>query len=355
MPRNPSSFLLPIAHVFHLFTMSLLRLPAEILRQIFDEIGSSFFYEDLGRLTVCKKWFNFAVPMCFKCITLSQEMLRRLVTSGVAIKPSPLKDSLETLDLELKGYIPCYAQESISWKAIAQNEASEDSSVRTWMEALYFDLAQLAIVAQQSHKLRKLCIRAQISLSQEAFDLPEDYLSLPTMQALLSVESLNVLVLDLSGSSFVSSEQQGNDSHICPVIGTLLRTLRCLHLRMRSVCPDILEPRGNNNCLHLSVVAINLSLMTTLPEILQGTHANRCGSGPGGLPQLKAEMVEQAEILANQMASPKIIRILTQTLPDFEMLSLDVLTGKKMKLDYDMAWDEDGEAVDLEPESEILR
>lgn len=40
----------------------LLRLPPETLTQVFDEIGSSFFHHDTGRLTVCKQWFKFALP-----------------------------------------------------------------------------------------------------------------------------------------------------------------------------------------------------------------------------------------------------------------------------------------------------
>jgi hypothetical protein len=344
--------------------MSLLQLPPETLRQIFDQISSSFFREDLGRLTVCKQWFEFALPACFKCITLSQETLRSLITSGVIKKPSPLKDSLETLDLELRGYQSCisttypqeYAQESNSLKATAPNEAPRDNTVKTWIKALNNDLAQLAIVAQQSHRLRTLRIRAWSSPSPEPLDSPENYLSLPTMQALLSMENLSVLVLDLSGSFLNSSGQQGNGRHICPAIGAVLRTLRTLHLRMRSICPDVLKPRDLNDSLHLSVVVINLSLTTNLPGITSAAHSKRCGSRGGGLLQLKADIQEQAEALATRMASPKIMRILTHSLPQFDTQSLDVLTGKSMILDDDVAWDEDGKTVkeDSEPESELL-
>ncbi|KAI1649642.1 uncharacterized protein F4817DRAFT_27443 [Daldinia loculata] len=188
--------------------MSLLRLPPETLTQIFDQIGSYFFREDLGRLTVCNQWFEFALPACFKCITLSQKTLWSLIASGI-------------------------------------------------------------------------------------LDSPKDYLSLPTMQSLLSLENLSVLVLDLP---------------------------------------------------------------TDLPGITSAAHAKRCGSQAGGLLQLIADIQEQAEVLATRMASPKTIRILTHSIPQFETQSFDVLTGKTMLLDHDMAWDEDGKTVkeDSEPESELL-
>jgi len=57
-------------------------------------------------------------------------------------------------------------------------------------------------------------------------------------------------------------------------------------------------------------------------------------------------MREQAEALAARMASPKTVRILTHSYPNFRRQSLDVLTGKTMILEGDVAWDEDGETVE---------
>lgn len=36
--------------------------PAEILDLIFDDLDPSFFYDDSGRLTVSKLWYQFALP-----------------------------------------------------------------------------------------------------------------------------------------------------------------------------------------------------------------------------------------------------------------------------------------------------
>lgn len=341
--------------------MSLLRLPPEILKQIFDQIDSSFFREDLGRLTVCKQWLVFALPACFRCITLSEETLRSLIASDVMKKPVLLKNSLETIDLVLKGYHYCnstfysqeYAEDSNPLNPTSVNETFRNNPVQTYIKAVNNDLARLATVVQQSRRLRTLRVRAWSSPSPERLDRAEDFISLATMQALLLVENLRVLVLDLSGSFLNSSGHQENDYHICPIIGSLLRTLRTLHVRMRSICPDCLKPRDHNPSLHLSVVAINLSLTT---GIMAAAHSKRCGSQGGGLLRLKAAIQEEAEALAARMASPKTIRILTHSLPQFETQSLDVLTGKTMILDDDKAWDEDGKTVmeDSEPESEIL-
>ncbi|KAI0536544.1 hypothetical protein GGR58DRAFT_475090 [Xylaria digitata] len=342
--------------------MSLLKLPPETLAQIFDHIGSSFFREDLGRLTVCKQWFEFALPECLKCITVSQETLRGLITSEAVKNPSPFKRSLETLDLELKGYRYTYSstvdlqdnqQESDVLNAPASSEALEGIPAKTWIDILNEDLAQFAIIAQQSRRLRTLRIRARSSPSPDTLDSPEDYLLLPTIRGFLSLENLNVLVLDLSVSLLNSSEEQGNGLHICPTIGALLCTLRTLHLRMHSICPDVLKLQDHDDSLNLSVVVINLSLITNEPGITSAAHSKRCGSPAGGLLQLKADIQERAEALAARMKSPKVMRVLTHSLPQFKTQSLDVLTGKTMVLDDEMAWDEDGKTVmeDSEPES----
>ncbi|KAI1824347.1 hypothetical protein F4861DRAFT_267034 [Xylaria intraflava] len=343
--------------------MPLLRLPPETLAQIFGELGSSFFHEDLGRLTICKRWFEFALPVCVKRVTLSQETLRSLVASGAAARSFPLERNLEVLDLKLKGYHDPgsstfepqqAAQESNALDASASNEASDGISVKTWVDVLDDDLAQLAVIVQKSRRLRTLRIRAWSAPSLDPFDSSENYLSLPTMRSFLSVENLSVLVLDLPDVFPNPSGEQGNGLHICPAIGALLRTLKTLHIRMRSICPDVLKPRDSDDSLQLRVVVINLSLMTNQPGITSAAHARRCGSqGLRGLLRLKADMQKQGQALATRMATPKVMKILTHSLPNFDHLSLDVLTGKTTA-PGDTGWDEDGEVViaDPEPESE---
>jgi hypothetical protein len=343
--------------------MSLLRLPPETLVQIFDQVGSSFFREDLGRLTICKQWFEFALPACFKCVTLSQETLRRLITSGVTKRPSPLNYSLETLDLELRGYQADIStsqfqentHESNALTTTVSSEALGENPVRSWRQVLDSDLAQLATIARQSRMLRTLRIRAWSSPPANTLGYLMNYLPLPTIQGFLSLENLSVLVLDLSVGFLSSPGEQENGHHICPSIAALLPTLRILHLRMHSICPDVLKPQGPENNLRLSELVINLSLTTNQPGITSAAHSKRCG-GVGGLLHLISDIREQTAALAARMGSPRIVRILTHSLPLFEIQSFDVLTGKMMVLDDDMAWDEDGKIVmeDSEPESELL-
>ena len=332
--------------------MLLLRLPPEILRLIFDQIGSPFFHEDLGRLTVCKQWFELALPTSLKCITLSRTTLQSLITSGINQISSLLRNHLETLDIDLRGIQldpPEYVQESDALVATAPHQPHTDEGFSAASLAAPKNLEQLATITQNSHRLCTLRIRVG------GFLHLREYLRLPTMQALLLVENLRVLVLDLP-SGFMNWTGLGdNGDHICPAIGALLCTLRTLRLRMSCICPDVLKPQGPSGSLQLSEVVINLSMTEHLRSFTAVGESNRCGSQGGGLPQLKADLCAQAEALATQMAFPKVIRILTHSGPRFETESLDILTGKTVVLDDAMAW-EDIKTVEeaSDTESEII-
>lgn len=324
--------------------MLLLRLPPEILRLIFDQIGSLFFHEDLGRLTVCKQWFEFALPTSLKCITLSRTTLQSLITSGIIQRSSLFQDHLETLDIGLRGIHPD-APEYVHEPDALDHEGFSAASL-----AAPKNLEQLATITRNSHRLCTLRIRVG------GFLHLREYLPLPTMQALLLVENLRVLVLDLPSGFMNWSGQGGNGDHICPAIGALLCTLRTLRLRMSCICPDVLKSQGPSGSLQLSEVVINLRLTEHLPSFTTEGEPDRCGSQGGGFPQLKADLCAQAEALATQMAFPKVMRILTRLTPQFETESLDILTGKTVVLDDAIAWDEDIKTVEeaSDTESEII-
>ncbi|KAF4998785.1 hypothetical protein FDECE_11713 [Fusarium decemcellulare] len=342
--------------------MSLLQLPPETLKQIFDHIDSAFFHEDLGRLTVCKQWFEFARPVCFKSITLSQDNLC-ILTSRSITKLLPLTNSLEWLDLELDGYrdlvsmysLRQYVQEPhVHWATTMKKSGLPLDSINGWMKHLDEDLAKLAIIVQRSRKLRVLRIAAWSSpIRDDPWTAgPENYFSMPTMQALLSMENLRVLFLDLSAGFLGPPSEVENNGHICLAIGALLHTLETLHLRMRRICPDVLKPRDPNGILRLSEVVVHLSLNLNFNGTMEVSQSKRCGVKEAAFLRNKADIQEQAEILATRMASPKVFRILTTSPSALRTWSLDVLTGKIMRLKREYTRDDDGEIAIEDVESE---
>lgn len=343
--------------------MLLLQLSSEILRLIFDQIGSSFFREDLKRLTVCKQWYEFALPECLRRVVLSGDSLDRLVNTDILKQASTLTRSCKDLTLYIGGdqirsfspsalsHLPTSSNgdPSIALGAVSQGDTLANS------QTLDNNLAELALLLQRTSKLRVLHIRAWCFPPLHVRGCQGDYLSLPTIRSLLSVDNLAVLALDLSVGFHDPFEYQEAGCQLCPTIGALLDNLRALQLRLRTICPNALKPRSRIHGLGLAKVVINLSLATNLPWQTSAIHSKRCGSDGGGMLQLKTDMQKQAESLVPRMAEPKVLRILTHSLPAIETRVLDVRTGKTMILDDNAAWDQDGRACEeySSPESEL--
>ncbi|KAI9888210.1 MAG: hypothetical protein M1814_001091 [Vezdaea aestivalis] len=344
--------------------MPLLSLPPEILLRIFDYIGSSYFRSDVSRLTVCKEWSRFARDACFRDLHVIPETLRRLLSSPYLESSLPLvKDSMEILDLELKGFEDwdsiSLSQHDTQVQTVATAsilDGAHGRAVRAaWTTELNNDLLYLASIVEQS---RRLCVLRIYATSELHPFVPllerRDYLFRPTVCAFFSISSLTSLELDLCGTRII--QEYGEGFHICTDIAALLTTLRRLQVRMRSICADVLKPRQHCTTLRLEELIINLSLSDESLLTTSTAHATCCGSSTGGFLQLKADLEKQAQVLVTQMAAPKMVRILTHILPSIQIRAFDVLTSKTVALSKDAEWDDKGETMEdqvSDEESEI--
>ncbi|KAK3988712.1 hypothetical protein QBC44DRAFT_97930 [Cladorrhinum sp. PSN332] len=336
--------------------MSLLKLPPEILIQIFGHVGSSYFRSDLSRLTVCKHWSEFALTACFRHFYATQKTLERLLSSQhVESSQRLVQDSVETLDVSLKGFEGWYDEYVSDWNG------DHGLAVReSWTAELEIELRYLITVMRQSRKLRILRIQATSEL-HPLFPFLErrDYLCVYTAIAFLSAASnLTSLELDLCGTGLRPYYSPGGP-HVCMVIAVLLTKLRHLRLRMRSICADVLKPPRRYANLRLNEMLINLSLSNESPVITSAAYATCCGSSSstGGFLRLKADLEKEAQVFVTHMVAPKMVRILTHALPTMEMRAFDVLTGRNLKLSEGAEWDDDGEVIEdpavSDAESEI--
>ncbi|KAF2823619.1 hypothetical protein CC86DRAFT_447362 [Ophiobolus disseminans] len=288
--------------------MLLLELPPETMIQIFAYVGSSYFRSNLALLTVCKQWSKFAHSACFQDFHVTQKTLRRfLSTPDVKSSLSLVKDSAETLDLDLEGFE--------NWETISAVPAR-------FAGFLNKDLLRLATIIKESRKLRTLRIQATLELHPQISLLDRrDYLFPFTLHAMLSAGNLTSLELDLCGTRIGPYQSQDPDEgfHVCTSIASFLTTLRRLRLRMCHVCAE---------CYKASEKYLN----NTSPLNLSVAHAERCIPESGGFLQLKADIEEQAQALATQMAAPKMVRVLTHKYPHLTLRACDVLTGKEISL-----------------------
>lgn len=151
---TPSALSSPTKH-----TMSLFELPPETLIQIFNYVGSSYFRSHLSRLAVCKQWSKFVRSACFRDFYVTQETLRRLLSSPYVETSLPLiKDSVEFLDVVLKGFddwdsIPLsrHDSQSVNVPNVSTWDGLHGHAVRAaWTTELDNHLLHLATIIEQS-------------------------------------------------------------------------------------------------------------------------------------------------------------------------------------------------------------
>jgi hypothetical protein len=96
------------------------------------------------------------------------------------------------------------------------------------------------------------------------------------------------------------------DVHLCPHIAMLLPRLRYLTLRMRNLCPKILQTPDCSGPIPLKRLTIILGKFFMTPR---GELSRLCHSPRESRPHLIGEIETEAAILSKRMANPKIVRL----------------------------------------------
>ncbi|KAM5439477.1 hypothetical protein MferCBS31731_004574 [Microsporum ferrugineum] len=338
--------------------MSLLDLPSEILLWVLECLGASFFRDDIGRLTVCKRWYGVAHHIFYADIELQAGTLSKLFAHpSLPTRAHLFKHSLKILTVELRGFM--------DWNRVCIQDLDDGNIqpyIDSWTSSINNNLSKLAAYIHEGKVLRTLRFTAWSEFTPIFPTLPRrDYLYFDTIFNFLSLDSLTVLELDTCGSHFihygVSQSQSGRQRHICQHIAALLPQLHCLRLRLREICPLALQPQGADTP-YLKSVIVNLSLSNEPSDITSASYSRRCGSSERpGFPQLRSDMEDQATRLAGQMSYPVIVRVLFHPHNGCSSLGwkqeyLDVLTGKRATLEPSIPWDEDGETEPEDSEEE---
>ncbi|PVI05111.1 hypothetical protein DM02DRAFT_668576 [Periconia macrospinosa] len=342
--------------------MMLLDLPAEILFQIFEFVGSAYFRSSWKHLAICKEWSNYAIVACYRDFYVTPKKLARLrhIDSRYTWEGLfRIRNNAKSLEVELNeedgDQLKILYSQGHGGGRFTRYQRRHDWAVRTDSH-----LSRLASVVGQSRKLRTLRILATPS-SRFIYYHGEseyyDFLFPNTLKSfLLSANHLTTLDLDLSESELVylvNAPRRLDDYHICSRIAELLTTLEKLRLRMRSICPELLRVPPHKTGLRLREVLINLSLRTHQPlmlVLLTASHACHCKHFPRtGNRLLKEDMEKQAQELVTHMAAPKMVRILSHETPASKMRAFDAMTGKYIMLGEDtecQGWDEPGEVIE---------
>ena len=143
-----------------------------------------------------------------------------------------------------------------------------------WASLINEKLVGLGAMLSNSKRLEEFSLEASSEVDGEKG--PRwDYLHDSTIRSLISnlPSSLNNLTLDMCGSRAVAADRDRSTIHICPLIANRLHDLRHVRLRMRCICPQVLETSSYKPDVEssLKTLVIKLSL-PRFPEAVNEVH-----------------------------------------------------------------------------------
>ncbi|KAK4132150.1 hypothetical protein BT67DRAFT_348132, partial [Trichocladium antarcticum] len=308
--------------------ISLTQLPPEILLAIFDLLDSEFFHQDVGRLTVSRRWYDFAWPVFAEHVELqtAKSLAAFTAAEGLLERANPhmtsLILSLDNASLNL-GRLP----------------VTDDDRGR-WMTSVQSALARLNVGLQQCSRLRSLRLR---------FLIYDAYLLADNLLELVATRHLTSLYIDGAGSGrLYRGSEISTHPCFCRSISPLLRTLRRFHCRLDFVCPRLLDTPADGALVDLEELVINLSRPIVAGEGY--SYSRRCqptfpGRFPGSdlsLVRLKRDMETQAASLARRMKNPRMVRVMSHELPALGVFAFDVLREQHLRLEPGAEWNARG-------------
>lgn len=334
--------------------MYFLGFPAEILERIFSYVGPEFFRRNLSQLSISKKWNIFARNKFSRGVVLNDknlDVLSLYLTSQKIV--TGMENRMEMLKLKFRGYYD-------------GRQSEENRPVFCRSAYVIYLNEQLDILAEISHRCRKLH-RLRIETDADGyFGLSEDYLDRTMMCEILAIE--NLTYLDLNLGTGVSPTYVGkNHLHLCASIAARLPTLLELRLRLRRMCPDALKPPATMETseptlhLHTIIIFVTSNNEQSVRDSNFEQSVRDCRTPATG-ELLWAPMQGGLEKLIPQMAKPKVVRLLSHVSTDRHELAgsdriqgYDLLNEKHFTLDQDAYWSDEGEDIEDGKEGLIWR
>ena len=342
-------------------------LPNELQIQILNHLGTPFFREDISRLTVCKAWYTLAECVIKEDVHLGAKGLLNFLNP-------PLNETREA-------GIPEWAKTQTRRLMISvdSNLKTYDKSVRdheTW--ARYRPLARgmresFEYIQKSLHEFKKLeefTVRfhslrtySNSDPTEVKADGPNLYYLVAGVQLPGNLQHLSSLELDLCSYGVNCDLGSGWCSHLNGLLGSLRRLrlrLTVLCTRLLRVDPDMPEK------LVLEDLIINTDLRISQFS-LESECVTFCGDRHSFDPSIDdSDFLDAAKLIVRRMSNPKIVRFLWRAALDWSSAcsdevvsdveqrdrrySYDCLTRKRMKLQYDASWSDDGDtdSEDLE-------
>ena len=151
---------------------------------------------------------------------------------------------------------------------------TEDHRLRPWMHRVNKKLFMLSEVLRNCKTLKELSLEAS-SEYDPALGPRWDYLCGSTVTSIMRALPIGLknLTLDTCGSKLTTSSHNGRPAHLCSYIALRLQDFEHVRIRMRHICPQILDTSTNlsDTRSRLKTLIIRLSL-PMFPEASYEMH-----------------------------------------------------------------------------------
>lgn len=344
-----------------------MQLPPELLLLIFGCLGTGFFREDLGRLTVSKQWWHLAWTVLVRHLQFDNLSSLEKFTKHEAVVAQS-QPYINTVSLSIGFRQPLHvnkthvtksrsrrrakkltilpeaelfgvaSSKSTARKATVSTNAVGEDGIKNEPSQLNSSLTTLAATLQGCHAMRSLKVEIQLPRAARPLVLGKPLVDL------LSVPHLTSLHYDTGGCLLAPTEYSG--THRCRSISAMLPSLRRLRCRMERMCEDLLAPPPGEAPLALEEVIVYL----TAPQCVHDVKSCRFPD-VFYLRHIRELMEKQARALVARLANPRMVRVIThEALPGVRgplmPYALDVIEGKRTKLRFNAEWDAEGVVVD---------
>lgn len=294
-------------------------IPSEILTLIANCLGPSELRKSAAYLLIFKSWYHAALPVYLSRLPLTDlylashhdldkfpppdTALANLIqtkTKRLSVRlvghPSKCPGVLPWYDnsgLEKTGDGPLLGQDGAkkweSWdynwmtvspdgdtfsREIRWHWLGEQRALHHWASRINNKLVEMAATLPNSRKLEEFTLEASSEYKDE-HGPRWDYLYDSTIRSLVSrlPSSLNNLTLDMCGSGATTPDRSREAIHLCPLIAGRLCDFQNVRLRLRCICPQVLQSLSitSDSESRLKTLVIRLGL-PCLPEAVDEDH-----------------------------------------------------------------------------------
>ena len=378
--------------------MGLSELPPELLTLIFEQIAAAYMRSSVSNLLVSRAWYRIAHPVYLSGLELSTLYLSSRDLERLPPHHAPLSRLIQSntvrLSLRLVGH-PSKQIAKRPWHAEQLNEDDESDDndqdelrddwttdvptitndrekmcdwtveerrLLAWRKRVNNKLAELAGWLPAFEGLEELSFEA--SSEHEGTAGPRwDYLTGGSVANLISSlpSGLKNLTFDTSGSTIITSKDNRNPAHSCPLVSRKIHEFQHVRLRMRHICPEIFRTlAASTTASKLQSLVIRLSLPSFPPATYEKNHDGRteydaqpCNADEA---PLYKTMIDAGTIFVRETPSLRVLRLTFRE--PHSGVNLMVADCVKRRFMYDpsevFSYEDDGREWDAWEEKEDL-